>query len=110
MPGLSCAAQRGCWKLFQETPTVQGLAAVETAGVAAVVTAEAAGGCGTTGAVVEPELEQADAMSAATEINATALRLIIIEILPPLRVRGMFPVLPTASECCAGPSSYCPLC
>jgi hypothetical protein len=25
MPGLSCAAQRGCWKLFQETPTVQGL-------------------------------------------------------------------------------------
>ena len=23
MFGLSCAAQRGCWKLFQETPTVQ---------------------------------------------------------------------------------------
>jgi hypothetical protein len=26
MPGSSCAAHRGCWKLFHETPTVQAAA------------------------------------------------------------------------------------
>jgi hypothetical protein len=36
------------------------------------------------GAVVAAVLEQAEAMSAATEINATALRLINIEILTSL--------------------------
>ena len=31
MFGLSCAAQRGCWKLFHDTPTVQPAAAVAPA-------------------------------------------------------------------------------
>ena len=31
MFGLSCAAQRGCWKLFHETPTVQSAGAADAA-------------------------------------------------------------------------------
>ena len=33
IPGSSCAAQRGCWKLFQDTPTVH--AAAEAGALAA---------------------------------------------------------------------------
>jgi hypothetical protein len=61
--------------LFQETPTVQGLAvgAGVTTGVGAAVTVAVV-----TAGVGVAELEQAEATSAATEIRAAALRLTII--------------------------------
>ena len=41
--GSSWAAQRGCWKLFQETPTVQGAPALAATLAAVLAVALAAG-------------------------------------------------------------------
>jgi hypothetical protein len=61
MFGLSAAAQRGCWKLFQDTPTVQ-LAAAALAAVLAP------------GAVVAVLLPQAATKIAVAPNRAAALR------------------------------------
>ena len=44
MPGSSCAAQRGCWKLFHDTPTVQPLRRRHCRGTGRRVAAAAAAG------------------------------------------------------------------
>jgi hypothetical protein len=68
MFGLSCAAQRGCWKLFHDTPTTQPAAALAPpppvlgAGVAL--------------------LEHAAMTTAATATSAANLRFAILSIPP----------------------------
>jgi hypothetical protein len=66
MFGWSCAAQRGCWKLFHDTPTVHGTAAVDAlAPPPPVLGADVA------------LLEHAAMTIAATAINAANLRFAI---------------------------------
>src|SRR5258705_8963481 len=79
MFGLSCAAQRGCWKLFQDTPTVQAPAAADPAALASLLAA-ALGAllAAVLGAALPPELEHAAKTIAATDITATNLRLIML--------------------------------
>src|SRR5260221_672201 len=71
MFGLSCAAQRGCWKLFHDTPTVQAPAA---ALLPPPVLAA--------GAAVPAVLEQAAKMTAATATSPANLRFAMLSIPP----------------------------
>ena len=62
MFGWSCAAQRGCWKLFHDTPTVHAPAAADALAAGASLTgASLTAGAALSGAVVAPPDEQADA-------------------------------------------------
>src|SRR6478752_4220502 len=56
MFGLSCAAQRGCWKLFHDTPTVQSVAAAEPPAPVLALG-------------LEPELEHAARTTTATAMS-----------------------------------------
>ena len=61
MSGLSCAAQRGCWKLFHDTPTVHAAALAARAGSAAL--GAALSGAALAGALDDPLDEQAATMN-----------------------------------------------
>src|SRR5436309_5706689 len=61
MLGWSCAAQRGCWQLFQETPTVHAAAALPAALPLALALGEA--------------LEQAARVTAAIAVSTASLRI-----------------------------------
>jgi hypothetical protein len=66
--GSSCAAQRGCWKLFHDTPTVQSTAAPPSA----------------LGADDAPVLEHAAKTTATTPTSAANLRFAMLLIPPRL--------------------------
>ncbi len=76
MFGLSCAAQRGCWKLFHDTPTVQP-APMEPSGAPAPDAAALAAGL-----PLLPLLLQAAAMIATVPMSSPNRR--FIPVSPPL--------------------------
>ena len=86
MFGWSCAAQRGCWKLFHDTPTVQSVAAADppalgAASLAAALAAGASLAAGTSlcGAVVAPPDVHADATIARVATSNPIRRSIILD-------------------------------
>jgi hypothetical protein len=72
MLGLSVAAQRGCWKLFHETPTVQPPAATEAGATEAGATLA---GATLAGAVVGVDPLHATATIPTAAANAAIRRL-----------------------------------
>ncbi|HEY8868017.1 MAG TPA: hypothetical protein VIM30_01345 [Candidatus Limnocylindrales bacterium] len=75
MLGLSVAAQRGCWKLFQDTPTVHGFAAAEAG--AALAAAEPAAALAGAAEAAPPVDGLAAPVHALTTIAAAAANVAI---------------------------------
>src|SRR6478672_7875277 len=83
MFGLSWAAQRGCWKLFQETPTVHPAPPEPAAAALAPPLAAAP----LAPALAPPLLEHAARPIAATATSAPNLRLIMCVCPPQVSIR-----------------------